>query len=37
MSNTKQKSKSDFTGDKLSTFQQVRDLSKKPAVAFSAA
>nr|WP_297350014.1 YjaG family protein [uncultured Glaciecola sp.] len=35
--NTKQKSKGDFTGDKLSTFQQVRDLSKKPAVAFSAA
>lgn len=35
--NTKQKSKGDFTGDKLSTFQQVRELSKKPAVAFSAA
>jgi hypothetical protein len=35
--NTKQKGKGDFTGDKLSTFQQVRDLSKKPAVAFSAA
>ena len=37
MSNAKQKGKSDFTGNKLSTFQQVRDLSKKPAVAFSAA
>jgi hypothetical protein len=35
--NAKQKNKCDFTGDKLSTFQQVRDLSKKPAVAFSAA
>ena len=35
--NTKQKSKGDFMSDKLSTFQQVRDLSKKPAIAFSAA
>ncbi len=33
----KQKSKVAFDGEKLSTFQQVRDLSKKPAVAFSAA
>jgi uncharacterized protein YjaG (DUF416 family) len=30
-------SKADLPGNKLSTFQQVRDLSKKPAVAFSAA
>jgi uncharacterized protein YjaG (DUF416 family) len=33
----KQKGKVEFSGEKLSTFQQVRDLSKKPAVAFSAA
>lgn len=30
-------SKADLSDNKLSTFQQVRDLSKKPAVAFSAA
>lgn len=34
---SKKTGKGEFAGDKLSTFQQVRDLSKKPAVAFSAA
>ena len=39
MSNPKdtKRNKAKLSGDKLNTFQQVRDLSKKPAVAFSAA
>lgn len=37
MSSSKQSGKNGSLDSKLSTFQQVRELSKKPAVAFSAA